>query len=72
MVIILKQTGEMVTDLSNHPTQLCTFAIRTNRHTTKNNKRACLSVTAFLPTLKTAFGGTLVLRLSGLILLKDL
>ena len=40
-----------------HPTQSSTFAIRTSRHTTKNYIRACLSATAFLPTLKTNFFG---------------
>jgi len=39
------------------PTQPSTFAIRTSRHTAKNYKRACLSATAFLPTLKTVFFG---------------
>ena len=38
-------------------TQPSTFAIRTSYHTTKNRKRACLSATAFLPTLKTNFFG---------------
>ncbi len=41
----------------SQPTQPNTFAIRTSQHTTKNYKRACLSVTAFLPTLKTNFFG---------------
>jgi len=40
---------------NSQPTQPSTFAIRTSQHTTKNYKRACLSATAFLPTLKTIF-----------------
>jgi len=39
------------------PTQPSTFAIRSSRHAIKNCKRACLSATAFLPTLKTNFFG---------------
>lgn len=39
------------------PTQPSTFAIRTSHYATKNCKRACLSATAFLPTLKTNFFG---------------
>jgi len=39
------------------PTQPSTFAIRTSLRTAKNYKRACLSATAFLPTLKTFFFG---------------
>jgi len=34
-----------------------TFAIRTSQNATKNCKRACLSATAFWPTLKTNFFG---------------
>lgn len=41
----------------SHPTQPSTFAIRTSHSTTKNCKRASLSATAFLPTLKTNFFG---------------
>ena len=41
----------------NQPTQPSTIAIRTSRYTAKNHKRACLSATAFLPTLKTIFFG---------------
>ncbi len=42
---------------NNHPTQPCTFAIRTSQHAAKNCKRACLFANAFLPTLKTNFFG---------------
>lgn len=45
-------------------TQPSTLAIRTSHHATQNCKRACLSATAFLPTLKTNFSETIVLRLS--------
>jgi len=54
-----------------HHTQPSTFAIRTSRHTAKNCKRACLFANAFLPTLKTIFSGTAVLRFDGLMTVKD-
>jgi hypothetical protein len=41
----------------SHPTQSSTFAIHSSQHATQNCKRACLSATAFLPTLKTNFFG---------------
>jgi hypothetical protein len=41
----------------NQPTQPSTIAIRTSQRLTKNCNRACLSATAFLPTLKTIFFG---------------
>jgi hypothetical protein len=53
----------METTLNSHPTQLSTFAIRTTQRLTQNCKRAYLSASAFLPTLKTIFSETLVLRL---------
>lgn len=52
------------------PRQSSTFAIRTSHYTTKNCKRACLSATAFLPTLKTNFSETAELRLSGFMIVK--
>jgi len=42
---------------NSQPTQPSTFAIRTSHRATKNCKRACLSATAFLPTLKTNYFG---------------
>ena len=39
----------------NQPTQPSTIAIRASQRLTKNCNRACLSATAFLPTLKTNF-----------------
>lgn len=41
--------------MDTQPIQSSTFAIRTSRHATKNYKRACLSASAFLPTIKTNF-----------------
>jgi len=49
--------------IETHHTQPSTFAIRTSQRLTQNCKRAYLSATAFLPTLKTIFSETLVLRL---------
>jgi len=43
--------------MNSQPTQPSTIAIRTSRRATKNCNRACLSASAFLPTLKTNFFG---------------